>query len=220
MPSGDMTRVPRTISDALGVLVKRSGGLGGWLGVSREPADEIGRDITPVGGRRPEVIDRADVLVDSRTASSCSRRQRGPARRHEDERPWEPHCPGRSPGLGPRTAATTTFEIACAARVPTFRNHCRPSTGGTSKPTISSSGRSTLARYPGVELDERHSSVAVDASQHHDRLDRRKNRQRVARRRGVRDVATERPAILDLKPPLPAPRSRASAGAGERGANG
>ena len=49
-------------------------------------------------------------------------------------------------GRGPRTAAMTTFEIACAARVPTLRNHWRPSTGGISKARISSSARRTLVR--------------------------------------------------------------------------
>lgn len=43
-----------------------------------------------------------------------------------------------------RTAAITTFEIACAARVPTFRYHGLPSTGGISIDVINSSGRITL----------------------------------------------------------------------------
>jgi hypothetical protein len=49
-------------------------------------------------------------------------------------------------GCGARTAAITTLLMACAARVPTLRNHCVPSTGGTSTATISSSGRMTVAR--------------------------------------------------------------------------
>ncbi len=56
--------------------------------------------------------------------------------------------PSAMRGRGARTAAMTTLEIACAARVPTFRNHWRPGTGGTSTATISSSGRATLFRYP------------------------------------------------------------------------
>ena len=54
--------------------------------------------------------------------------------------------PNANRGSAPRTPATTTFEIACAARVPTLRNHCAPSRRGTSTATISSSGRSTVAR--------------------------------------------------------------------------
>ena len=49
-------------------------------------------------------------------------------------------------GRGARTAAITTLEMAWAARVPTLRNHWRPSTGGTSIATISSSGRITVCR--------------------------------------------------------------------------
>jgi len=54
--------------------------------------------------------------------------------------------PSASLVTGPRTPANTTLEMACAARVPTFRNHCFPVTGGTSTATISSSGRRTLFR--------------------------------------------------------------------------
>ena len=54
--------------------------------------------------------------------------------------------PNAMRGRGARTAAITTFEIACAARVPTLRNHWRPSTGGISIATISSSGRITVLR--------------------------------------------------------------------------
>ena len=56
-----------------------------------------------------------------------------------------PTLPSAMRGAGARTAAMTIFEIACAARVPTFRNHCRPSTGGTSIATINSSGDSSWA---------------------------------------------------------------------------
>ncbi len=49
-------------------------------------------------------------------------------------------------GSGARTAAITTFEIACAARVPTLRNHWRPATGAISMATSSSSGRITVER--------------------------------------------------------------------------
>ena len=44
-------------------------------------------------------------------------------------RPSARRCRTRcaAPSRPVRTPAITTFEIACAARVPTFRNHCRPS---------------------------------------------------------------------------------------------
>jgi hypothetical protein len=49
-------------------------------------------------------------------------------------------------GRGARTAAMTTFEMAWAARVPTLRNHWRPSTGGISTEMISSSGLMAVCR--------------------------------------------------------------------------
>ena len=44
------------------------------------------------------------------------------------------------------TAAITTFEIACAARVPTLSNRCAPAGTSTSMRTMSSSGRRTVLR--------------------------------------------------------------------------
>src|SRR4051794_22146935 len=60
-----------------------------------------------------------------------------------------PTLPIAMRGAWPRpgsTPATTTFEIACAARVPTLRNHCRPLTAGISTAAISSFGASTERR--------------------------------------------------------------------------
>src|SRR4030095_3201162 len=47
-------------------------------------------------------------------------------------------------GSSPLPPPTTPFEIAWAARVPTFLNHWRPRMASTSKATISSSGRRTV----------------------------------------------------------------------------
>ena len=99
-----------------------------------EAGEQVGGDAAAILGRRANVVDRRD-LGDERAparrratapaasaASVCGSADDG--RRHAAER----DARGRSPA----TPAITTFEIACAARVPTFRNHCRPRTAGIS----------------------------------------------------------------------------------------
>ena len=91
-------------------------------------------------------------LVERRAAGQRRFGSRRADDRRRDAAERDPHGAGRWPAgdvgrrSGGPTPAMTIFEIACAARVPTFRNHCVPRIAGISKPTISSSGRRTVWR--------------------------------------------------------------------------
>ena len=96
------------------------------------------------------------------------------------------------------TPATTTFAIACAARVPTLRNHWRPRTAGISKAHDQLVGPRDGLTVAGIERRHRHAPRAGRAPQHDDGVGGEQHRQRVAGRRRVRDVAADRAAILNL----------------------
>ena len=114
-----------------------------------------------------------------------------------------------------RRRRSTTFEIACAARVPTLRNHCRPAQRAESRSaTISSSGRSTRAPVAGVEAVERHAPRAAGAS-----AGRRRHRRRPApaacRRPAMRSRCCRR-ACRDSGSARRRPRAHAAASIGSR----
>ena len=89
--------------------------------------------------------------------------------------------------------------MAWAARVPTLRNHWRPSTGGTSIGDDQLVGAHDRLSIACVERVEGHAALAVHAAEKDRGLGHREHRQSVAGRRGVGDVAAERAAGLDLR---------------------
>ena len=93
-----------------------------------------------VFGGRADVVDGTDLVPKHR------RRRRGLGSVRVARITVGPTLPKASRGAGPRTPAITTFEIACAARVPTLRNHWRPGTVSISIATMISSERITVCR--------------------------------------------------------------------------
>ncbi len=77
----------------------------------------------------------------------------------------------------------TTFEIACARRVPTFRNRSsRPGGSGNFTWRISSSGASAVLRYDDEVVERGDLALAALPADEDHRVRREEDRQRVARR--------------------------------------
>ena len=89
--------------------------------------------------------------------------------------------------------------MAWAARVPTLRNHWRPSTGGHLDRDDQLVGAHDGLPVARVERGEGHAALAVHAAEKDRGLGHRQDGQRVAGRRGVGDVAAQRAAVLDLR---------------------
>ena len=190
VPCGVTTRRPRMTS-----VSRRP------LGLAPEAPQQIRRHAQPILRRRAQVVDRRDLRAQNarRVVDRGAARERR-ARSLATRTTVGATLPNAMRGAGARTPAMTILEIACAARVPTLRNHCvafdRRDLDRDDQ-LVGSQHRRAIA---GVELVNGTRRSAVGAAQHDDRVGRREHRQRVARRRGVRDVAAERAAILDLRP--------------------
>src|SRR5216110_3142936 len=87
-------------------------------GCMQKLAEHVLRHGAPIGGRRANVVDGADVVrhgadgTRSIVASECRFRPRSGTSATDPI----------ATRAGERLTAMTTFEIACAARVPTLRN--------------------------------------------------------------------------------------------------
>ena len=104
-----------------------------------------------------------------------------------------PGSPSRQP------SATTTLLIDWARRVPTLRKRSsRPASSGIRMRRSSSSGGQRRLAVGRPELVGRDDPLAARRAEHERRVGRQQDRQRVAGRRGVGDVAAERAAVLDL----------------------
>ena len=94
----------------------------------------------------------------------------------------------------------TTLLIACARRVPILRNRTwRSRASGMRMRTSSSSSRRAVVRYAGQKSSAGTVRSPRGGAEHHLGAAGQQDRQRVAGRRGVDDVAADRAAVLDLR---------------------
>ena len=126
---------------------------------------QVRRDPPPVLGRRSDVVDRA---ISSR-AESAARRQstrprRAPPRSWAAARPSAPRCRRRCAApRGPPRPAMTTFEIACAARVPDLSEPLPARDRRDLDGRRSARPAQRRSAVAGVELRERHAARVRDA---------------------------------------------------------
>ena len=144
--------------------------------------------------RRSNVVDRRDV-VEQRLPRLLDQ----PARERRSALP-RPHD-GRRDRRGRRrvvaaTTAITTLRLPGRARAD-LRNIWRPRRA-ESEGDDQLVGPADALAIAGIEGVEGHAPRAGCALQHDHRVGGSEHRQAVARRRGIRDVAAERAAILDL----------------------
>ena len=181
-------------------------------GVSNDPVENPRGNGAPVVGGRADIVDRAQLRREGLGGGvghlrASDERPRAPPRRRRRGSAWPPLSrgrPGRRTSL-PKDRGTASSPRSRPSRWPAHGGS-RPSGSASRGPAtsgirtwrISSSGSSAVCRYAGEELGRRYDPLAAMAPDHDRRVHRQQHRQRVAGRRGVRDVAAERAAVLDL----------------------
>ena len=170
-------------------------------------------------GDEPAVLGgRADVVDRVRARRRASRRRgrpsrasaagpRGPPPSRGRGSAWRPPTRARAgrrstarPALPSRQpSAMTTLLIDWARRVPTLRKRSsRPASSGIRMRSEQLVGRQRRLPVGRPELGGRDRPLAARRAEHERRVGGEQDRQRVAGRRRVDDVAAERPAVLDL----------------------
>ena len=156
-----------------------------------ELREQVRRHAASILGGRAHVVDRRDLAQRASLASAVDAPAASAPRSRASRTTVGATLPNAMRGVVPATPATTIFEIACAARVPTLRNHCVPSTGGTSIADDQLVGPHRPSPIAGIELVNGTSRVAFAL------------RARRPRRRRPAPAASRRPATRSrLLPPI------------------
>ncbi len=157
------------------------------IGASSAASTSAARSAVSGVGGRPS---RAASVAVARTASAprsrarAGRRATAPRRRRPSVAPAERHH-DLADRLGPSRSDLAEAELVA---------------GGEPDPDAKQQLVGGERRLPvgSPELARRHDPFASDRAQHERRVRREQDRQGVAGRRGVHDVAADRPAVLDL----------------------